>query len=44
MAGINYVLEVEAMLLGVEGGDSTALTGYHDLQVGKSMTTYERLQ
>lgn len=33
VAGIHYVLEVEATLQRVDGGDSTALGGYHDLQV-----------
>lgn len=33
VAGINYVLEVEATLDRVDTGDNSALTGYHDLQV-----------
>lgn len=33
VAGINYVLEVEATLDRVDNGDNSALTGYHDLQV-----------
>lgn len=33
VAGINYVLEVEATLERVDKGDNSALTGYHDLQV-----------
>ena len=33
MAGINYVLEVEATLERVDSGDMSALNGYHDLQV-----------
>ncbi|CAM9114065.1 unnamed protein product, partial [Sphacelaria rigidula] len=35
VAGIHYVLEVEATLQRVDGGDSTALGGYHDLQVNQ---------
>lgn len=35
MAGINYVLEVEATLERVDSGDMSALNGYHDLQVSE---------
>lgn len=36
VAGINYVLEVEATLERVDSGDMSALNGYHDLQVSDS--------
>ncbi|CAN0430165.1 unnamed protein product, partial [Scytosiphon promiscuus] len=35
VAGINYVLEVEATLERVDSGDMSALNGYHDLQVNQ---------
>lgn len=38
VAGINYVLEVEATLDRVDAGDNSALTGYHDLQVSACQT------
>ncbi len=41
MAGINYVLEVEATLDRVDTGDNSALTGYHDLQVSACRTDFE---
>lgn len=48
VAGINYVLEVETTLLRVDGGDSTALAGYHDLQASitehSNMRTWLRTQ
>lgn len=35
VAGINYVLEVEATLEQVDEGNNRALTGYQDLQVNR---------